>query len=142
MHKSALVPYSAGEMYALVNDIESYPRFLPWCTGATVESHEGNRLTATVQLSKGRITQAFTTLNTLEPHHSITMDLVRGPFKRLKGVWRFQALGNQGCRVSLDMEFEFNSRAVQFAFGRIFNQITDSLVDAFCQEATVRYGRP
>jgi ribosome-associated toxin RatA of RatAB toxin-antitoxin module len=142
MHKSALVPYSASEMFALVNDIESYPRFLPWCTGATVESRDGNRLTASVQVRKGRVSQAFTTLNILEPHQSITMSLVRGPFKHLKGVWRFQPLGSEGCRVTLDMEFEFNSRAVQFAFGRIFSQITDSLVDAFCQEATVRYGQP
>ena len=140
MHKSAIVPFSASDMYALVNDVESYPRFLPWCTRADVESHEGNRITATVFLSKGRISQSFTTLNTLEPHHRVTMDLVRGPFKRLKGIWQFQPLGDEGCRVSLDMEFEFNSRAVQFAFGRVFNQITDSLVDAFCKEAAVRYG--
>ena len=140
MEKSALVPYSAQDMYDLVCDIESYPRFLPWCTRASVDERMQDGVTATIQLSKNGIQQSFTTHNSLEIGRSIVMNLVRGPFKHLQGIWRFDPLQADGCKVSLKLTFEFSNLAVKLALGRVFGQITDSLVDAFCQEARNRYG--
>ncbi len=137
--KHALVPFRAMEMYELVNDIESYPEFLPWCTSAQVIVHESGRLRATVGLAKGAIKQQFTTENTVVPGKRIDMALVRGPFKRLTGTWHFQPLGEEGCRVSLDMEFEFGKGLVNLAFGRVFNEIANKLVDAFCERAKHLY---
>jgi ribosome-associated toxin RatA of RatAB toxin-antitoxin module len=140
MEKSALVPYSAQDMYDLVCDIESYPRFLPWCTRASVDERGAEGVTATIHLAKSGIQQSFTTRNTLETGRCIVMNLVRGPFKRLQGVWRFEPLQADGCKVSLKLDFEFSNLAVKLALGKVFGQIADSLVDAFCQEARNRYG--
>jgi ribosome-associated toxin RatA of RatAB toxin-antitoxin module len=140
MEKTALVPYSAQDMYDLVCDIESYPRFLPWCTGAQVDAREEQCVTATIHLAKSGVQQSFTTRNTLETGRCIVMDLVRGPFKRLQGVWRFDPLQAEGCKVSFKLDFEFSNFAMRLALGKVFGQIADSLVDAFCQEARDRYG--
>ncbi len=138
--RSAIVPYSATQMYDLVNDVESYPKFLPWCASVRLLSRDASQLKATISLSKGGIKQSFTTLNRLAPSHRIDMDLVQGPFSRLSGAWQFEPLGESGCRVSLDMEFEYKSGLLGIAFGRVFAEVADSLVDAFCRRARECYG--
>lgn len=140
IHKSALVPYSAEQMYELVNDVESYPEFLPWC--AAVELHSRNRhdLTATIVISKGRFKQAFTTMNSMNEGRRVDMSLVEGPFKYLKGSWLFHPLGAEGCEVSFHLEFEFANGLIGFAFERTFGELANSLVDAFCQRALEHYG--
>jgi ribosome-associated toxin RatA of RatAB toxin-antitoxin module len=140
IHKSALVRYSAEQMYELVNDVESYPEFLPWCASARVIWQNNDRLKATIALSIGKVKQAFTTENLMEEGRRIEMNLVEGPFKYLQGTWRFQPLGAGGCEVSLHLDFEFATMLLGLAFGRAFNQVASSLVDAFCQRATQRYG--
>lgn len=139
--KSALVAYSAPQMYALVNDIESYPEFLPWCGGSQILSRNEDEIRATVEISHGSLNKAFTTCNRLQKDKMIEMRLEEGPFKRLEGFWRFDILGEQACKVSLDLEFEFKNRLVGLAMGPIFSQIANTLVDAFSKRAVDVYGK-
>lgn len=139
--RSALVPYTPEEMFALVNDIEAYPRFLPWCRHAEVHGRNGNELQATIELSKGGVHKAFTTTNRIEPGRLIEMHLLEGPFERLDGYWRFEPLGEEGCKVALDMQFEFASKVLSAVVGPVFSQIASSLVDAFQKRAVEVYGK-
>lgn len=138
--KFALVPYSPAQMFELVEDIESYAEFLPWCKSARVLSRTGDEVRATLELSKGGVEKAFTTCNRIQKNKMIEMRLVEGPFKQLQGYWRFDALGDDGCKVSLDLEFEFASRMLGMVVGPVFNQVANSLVDSFQQRAVDVYG--
>lgn len=138
--KNALVRYSAAEMFALVNDIESYPRFLPWCRSARVLSREPDEVRATLELARGGIQKAFTTQNRLQHNKMIEIRLVEGPFRHLNGFWRFDALGEQASKVSLDMEFEF-APLLDLVIGPVFHPIANSLVDSFHKRAVEVYGR-
>ena len=139
--RHALLPYSAAQMYAIVNDVEAYPRFLPWCSGASILDQRENQMTARVEVEKGGLRQSFTTRNDLVENQSIQLNLVDGPFSRLRGRWRFQDLGSDGCKVSLDLSFSFRSRLVAATFGAIFSVAASQMVDAFCKRADVVYGR-
>lgn len=139
--KNALVPYAASEMYALVNDIEAYPRFLPWCRSTRILSRNDDEIRATIELAKGKVRKSFTTCNRLQPSKMIEIRLVEGPFKRLEGFWRFQPLRDGACKVSLDMDFEFANTLLRLAIGPVFSQIANSLVDAFCKRAVEVYGK-
>lgn len=144
MHKvnrSALVPYTAHEMFSLVDDVESYPEFVPWCSDATIESRSGDSIVATLELHKGPVSQHFTTRNTRRGSEAIDMELVGGPFRQLSGGWRFRDIEGQGSRVSLELEFEFNSKLVDMMFGTFFKDAGDSMVDAFTTRAREVYGR-
>jgi ribosome-associated toxin RatA of RatAB toxin-antitoxin module len=141
VQKSALVFYSAASMYALINDIESYPRFLPWCRSTQVLSRNDDEVRARIEMHKGGMHKSFTTRNRLQKDKMIEIRLLEGPFLRLEGFWRFQALRSDACKVSLDMEFEFANSLLQMAIGPVFKQITNSLVDAFCKRAVELYGR-
>ncbi len=138
--RSALVPYSVSKMYALVADVESYPAFLPWCNDAVVNLREGDTVEGTLELHRGGLSKHFRTRNVLTENESISMDLVNGPFKALTGGWRFQALGEDGCKVMLDLEFEFENRMTEMVLGRFFEDACNSLVDAFVQRAALMYG--
>ena len=139
--KSALVPYSPAEMFALVEDIEAYPQFLPWCSKARMLERNADEVRATIALSKGGVDKAFTTCNRIQPGKMIEMRLVEGPFRHLEGFWRFAPLGSDGCKVSLDMEFEFASRMLDLVVGPVFSQVANSLVDSFQQRAVEVYGK-
>ncbi len=141
INKSALVPYTPAEMFALVDDIEAYPRFLPWCSDAKVLSRTEDEVRASITISKGAVNKAFTTCNRNQPGKMIEMRLVEGPFSRLEGFWRFDPLGEDGCKISLDLEFEFASRMLSLVVGPVFSQIANSLVDAFQKRAMDVYGR-
>ena len=140
INRSALVPYSADDMFALVEDIESYPAFLPWCNDAVVHSRDGNVVEATLELHRGKLSSHFRTRNTLQPGVSMGIALVGGPFRNLEGGWRFQVLGAAGCKVSLDLRFEFESRVLDMMFGTFFEDTCNSLVAAFAQRARDVYG--
>ncbi|MCW8917528.1 MAG: type II toxin-antitoxin system RatA family toxin [Gammaproteobacteria bacterium] len=141
INKSALVAYSAAQMYALVNDVDAYATFLPWCRSSKVLSRDEDVIRATVEIAHGSLHKSFTTRNRLQRDKMIEMRLEEGPFKRLDGFWRFDVLGEQACKVSLDLEFEFNNRLVGMAMGPIFSQIANSLVDAFSKRAVDVYGK-
>ena len=138
--KSALVGHSASDMYQLVDDIEAYPEFLPWCRSATVHSRDEDEVRASIEISHGALHKSFTTCNRLQRDKMIEMQLVEGPFRHLHGFWRFSSLGEAACKVSFDLEFEFSSRVVAMVAEPIFGQITSSLVDAFCRRADKLYG--
>ena len=127
-------------MFALVNDIKSYPEFLPWCTSTNILENRENSLVASVSISLGKIKQSFTTENTMREDASINMKLVEGPFKELNGHWQFNDNNNGDCCILLDMQFEFKNKIVKHAFGAAFKKITDSMVDAFVERARVVYG--
>lgn len=140
IERSALVFYSAQQMFDLVNAVPDYPQFLPGCTSACILSQSDNEMVAKLQVSKAGIGQSFTTRNILYPYERIDMQLVDGPFKRLQGGWHFMPLNEHSCKVILHLEFEFSSKLVQFAFGRIFSELTAAMVNAFTQRAKVVYG--
>lgn len=140
--KTAVVPYTPGQMYDLVNDIESYPEFLPWCSDASVTVHGEESLTASLTMASGRIRQSFTTQNTMQPGRHIEVHLVSGPFRYLTGSWDFEPVdGGESCRISLQMDFEFKNRILKMTLSKLFHHIVDSLVDAFTRRAVSIYGR-
>jgi ribosome-associated toxin RatA of RatAB toxin-antitoxin module len=140
IERSALVFYSAQQMFDLVNAVPDYPQFLPGCSSAHIVSQSADEMVASLTVSKAGIGHTFTTRNTLYPPQRIAMQLVDGPFKQLQGGWEFHPLSDCACKVILKLEFEFSSRLVQFAFGKIFSELAASMVNAFTQRAKQVYG--
>jgi ribosome-associated toxin RatA of RatAB toxin-antitoxin module len=138
--RSALVPYSAQQMYVLVEDVESYPDFLPWCGGAVLHWRDGDVLEGSVEMHLAGLRRSFRTRNRMREYEAIDMELVEGPFSHLSGGWHFKALDHLGCKVSLEVEFEVKSRATNRLLGRYFEEICNSLVDAFVSRAQDIYG--
>lgn len=140
IHQSALVQYRAAQMFKLVNAIESYPQFLPWCYAATVLASTPAVVRARIAVRKANFDYAFTTDNSLEPPSRLAMRLVEGPFKTFNGEWRFDE-NVLGCRVSLDLEYEFANRLSSFALAPVFKVIASSLVESFKARADQLYGK-
>lgn len=140
VQRSALVRHSASEMFSLVDDVQSYPQFLPWCSSATVHFRLDNKLEATLELRRADLSKTFRTRNTSTGQEIIEMQLVEGPFSHLEGRWTFTQLGESGSKVGLDLQFEFSSSVVDMLFGPFFEDICNSLVDAFTQRADNVYG--
>jgi ribosome-associated toxin RatA of RatAB toxin-antitoxin module len=128
------------EMYELVNDVQSYPSYLPLCSDVKLLGKTPTSLKATITLSKGKIKLSFTTENTMEAGRGIRMTLVEGPFKRLNGLWRFEPLPSGGCEASFRLDFEFANALLGMAFGRFFKEVSESMVEAFCRQAAKKYG--
>jgi len=138
--RSAIVPHSAAQIYALVEDIESYPRFLPWCIGAEVRSRSPGATVATLTVGVSGIRQSFTTQNENRAPAAIDLKLVDGPFRHFAASWRFQPLGERACKVEFSMEFEFASRALATLLRPVFEHIADSMVNAFTHRADEVHG--
>ena len=139
--KTKTVSYSEKKMYELVNDVSSYSKFVPFCSNSRIDSYTPNEIRATLSFSRGGLHKSFTTLNRLQPHKMIEIRLINGPFKQLRGFWQFESLvGDDQCRVSLDLEFEFASRWFALMFGPLFNEVAIMLVDSFCRRADTIYG--
>lgn len=138
--RSALVPYSAEQMFRLVDDVAAYQDFLPWVKESRELHRDEDTVRATLVFAKGGFEKAFTTQNRIQRGKIIDIRLVEGPFQHLNGYWRFQQLEENACKVSLDMEFEFASRLLGMAFGRVFTQVANTLVDSFVQRARQVYG--
>ncbi|POU03808.1 ubiquinone-binding protein [Escherichia sp. ESNIH1] len=137
--RTALVPYSAEQMYQLVNDVKSYPEFLPGCTGSRVLESSPTQMTAAVDVSKAGISKTFTTRNTLTNNQSILMQLVDGPFKQLMGGWRFTPLSPDACRIEFNLDFEFTNKLIELAFGHVFKELASNMVQAFTHRAKEVY---
>ena len=138
--RSALVPHSAQQMFALVEDIGSYPEFLPWCTDATIHSRDDDVVDASLELQRGSLKKSFRTRNTLQPGVAMGLELLGGPFRHLQGEWRFDQLGDSGSKVSLDLSFEFENFLTDTLFGPYFEDTCNSLVDSFTRRADEIYG--
>lgn len=141
INRFKVVPYSNSEMYKLVNDIQAYPEFLPWCYSTEIIREDTHALMANVGMSIGKLKQSFTTENAMQPDKSITMQLVKGPFKTLAGQWQFIKKTDDSCEVALNMEFEFKNFLLKHAMGKAFNHILDTMVDAFSERAVEVYGK-
>jgi len=139
IQRSALVAYSASQMYDLVNDVEKYDSFLPGCVKSEVLESSENYMLASLVLSKAGVKQRLTTSNTLTKDISIEMDLSDGPFKSLSGGWRFTPLSDEACKIELKLDFVFSSRLMEVAFGKIFNSLANNMVNAFSQRAKQVY---
>ena len=139
IERSALVPYSADQMFDVVLDVEVYPEFLPWCSGSRLIELSNEHQLAELELSRAGLTQRFTTRNRLVRPDRISLDLVNGPLTRLSGEWRFTALGDAGSKVELHLAFEMEGRFRKAALGQLWNMAADRMVDAFCERADVVY---
>ena len=128
-------------MYALVNDVASYPEFLPWCRSSRVVTLTGDGYIGEIEVAKAGIVQSFQTRNLITPEERVSITLEEGPFKHLHGDWRFIALREDASKVELKLEFEFTGRIMNAAFGAVFSQIANSMVDAFCKRAGEIYGK-
>lgn len=140
VHKSVFLGYSAQQMFALVNNIEDYPRFLPWCGEVDVRPKEENKLVATLTIQYHGVKQSFTTENTNLPPTSINMRLVEGPFKHLDGTWSFKPLREDACKIDFELHYEFSSKVLEQLIGPVFSMIANSFVDSFCKRAETVYG--
>lgn len=140
INRSALVEYSAEQMFDLVNAIEHYPEFMQGCVSARVLSQSDTELVGELRLSKAGISQQFTTRNTLHRPQRIEMSLVEGGFKNFAATWTFDALTEHACKVSLAMDFEFKSGLMDFAAEKLFSSSANNQVDAIVQRAHEVYG--
>jgi ribosome-associated toxin RatA of RatAB toxin-antitoxin module len=139
--RSALVSYSARQMFELVNNIEDYPRFLPWCSKSLILKRTDTEVEASLEIQWKGIHKSFTTRNILHPFGHMEIELVSGPFRRLEGRWSFLELSGEACKVELDLEFELAGGIMDRVFEPIFNHIANSLVEAFCKRAVEVYGQ-
>jgi ribosome-associated toxin RatA of RatAB toxin-antitoxin module len=140
IQRSALLPYPAEHLFELVNDIEAYPRYMDGCVGARVMRRDEDVIEARLDLARGGIAQSFATRNRSQPHHTIELELLEGPFESFCGRWRFQRLGDMACKVSLDLEFTFNNGLLGAAAAKLFDSVTGNLVDAMARRARELYG--
>ncbi len=138
--KTVIVPFLPEQIYQLVDDVERYPEFLPWCTGSSVLSRDGDVMRATLKVGFRGVKQSFSTENHNSPPHQITMKLIDGPFRSLDGHWRFNALGSKGCKIEFDLKWNFSSRILGALVGPVFSHIADTMVEAFVKRAERVYG--
>ena len=139
--RSALLPYSSKMMFELVNNIESYPEFLPWCGGSSIVESSDSIMVANVVIAKAGVKKSFTTRNTLVPFERIELQLVDGPFKVLFGSWSFHELDADSCKIVLNISFEMKSGVLNIVLSNMFEKITATLVDSFCTRAKDIYGK-
>lgn len=139
--KSRQVNYSCEQMYNLVNDVENYGEFLPYFSKSEVHHRDDDEVRATLVIAAAGMTKSFTTCNRLQANKMIEIRLIEGPFNHLEGFWRFDEVPEAGgCQISFDLEFEFAGRMFSMLLGPVFEQVTDLMVDAFCDRAKVIYG--
>ncbi|MGR9108110.1 MAG: type II toxin-antitoxin system RatA family toxin [Gammaproteobacteria bacterium] len=139
IQRSALLRFPAHLMFDLVDDIESYPEFLPWCESSRVLMRREGLVEARLDIARSGIRKSFTTRNTFQSKNAMHMQLIEGPFSRLEGDWTFQALRDDASKISLDLDFEIAGKLADLAFGPVFSQICNTLVSAFSQRAKDLY---
>ena len=140
VERSVIVPFTAAQMYSLVNDVPSYPQFLPWCKASRLVEEIGTtERVASLTVERGVLRGEFTTRNQLDPDAGILMNLVEGPFRSLCGQWRFRPIGERGSRVSFRVEFEFRNPLTAVAFNAVFESLCGTIVDAFAARARQIY---
>jgi ribosome-associated toxin RatA of RatAB toxin-antitoxin module len=138
--KNVIVPYTPEQMFTLVDDVERYPEFLPWCTGSAVSLRDETMTRATLQVGFKGIRQKFSTENHKIRPQQITLKLIEGPFRALDGRWRFNDLSGRGCKIEFSLSWEFSSRLLGTLVGPVFSHIADTMVEAFVKRAERIYG--
>lgn len=139
LHRQALVVHKAKLMYDIVNRVDLYQEFLPWCSESTILESTDNTMTATVFMKKGLLDQSFTTKNKMLSEQKIELELLDGPFKKLSGTWIFSDISDHGSKISLQLNYEFSNTIIAMVVGPVFNQIANALVDSFCKRANELY---
>jgi ribosome-associated toxin RatA of RatAB toxin-antitoxin module len=140
VNRSVLVEFSPAQMFSLVDAVENYPEFLPWCGGTTLHHRDENLTRATILINFHGVWQSFTTENVKRAPHEMLIRLVEGPFRSLDGSWRFGNLAGRGCKIELALRYEFTGRLLERLVGPVFRHIADTLVDAFVKRAGQVYG--
>ena len=140
--RSALVGYGAPQMYALVEAIEAYPEFLPWCRSSEVIERRDGSTTARLIVGLKGVNQSFTTQNLNRPGESIELRLDDGPFSRFGAAWKFQALGEHASRIEFSMTYELSGGLLAKVLNPLFDHIADTMVEAFIERAKAAYGPP
>jgi ribosome-associated toxin RatA of RatAB toxin-antitoxin module len=138
--RTARVAHTPEQMFDLVNDVERYPEFLHWCRGARIDLKQGNTIEATLEIGMLGFHQSFRTRNTLQRPERIGLDLVSGPFRRLRGDWRFSAAVGGGTDIALTLTFEVTMSPFGLVFARIFEEVAASQMSAFIERAREIYG--
>ncbi len=141
INKSALVMHTPEQMYKLVNEVEFYHEFLPWCRSSRSLDRDDFNQRASIEIAKGPLNKSFTTRNMMWPNERIHLALENGPFSKLDGQWRFEALGDKSCKILLEIEFEFSGRLISAVLSPVFAEICSSLIDAFVQRAARVYNQ-
>ncbi|MGB1238435.1 MAG: type II toxin-antitoxin system RatA family toxin [Pseudomonadales bacterium] len=139
IERSALVMHSAQQMYDVVNNVQFYPEFLPWCAASYIKQQSPTQMVASLSLAKAGLKYDFTTRNTLDAPNSIDLVLEEGPFKHLQGQWHFTALSDEACKVSLELDFSFPGKLTSMAMSKVFSQVAATMVDAFVNRADQVY---
>lgn len=140
VNKSRIVPFSCEQMFGLVNDVESYSQFLPYCAESVVHHRDQDEIQATLTIAAAGVKKSFTTRNRHQINKMIEIRLVDGPFSHLEGFWRFDDV-SEGCKIAFDLEFEFAGRMFSMLLGPVFEQVTNKMVDAFCDRAESLYAK-
>ncbi len=138
--KSVLVMHTPAQMFELVDRVELYPQFLPWCGGTKVLAQTDEHKTARIDIDYHGVHAHFTTDNLNRPPDSIVITLKDGPFKHLHGEWRFRALGQDGCKVEFGLAYEFATSLLDKVIGPVFNHIASTFIEAFVRRADAVYG--
>lgn len=140
IERSALVMFSAGQMFDLVNDVASYPQFLPGCRSVEILQQQGDLLEARLELSRAGVSQSFVTRNRLHRPEKMELELVDGPFNEFNGSWSFTPLAENACKVAFTLEFRAKNRLLGAAAGKLFSGVANQMVDAMCERAQQIYG--
>ena len=138
VQKSRTVPFSCEQMFHLVDDVENYDKYLPYCSNSTEHYRDEDEVQATLVISAAGMSKSFTTCNRLQKNKMIEIRLIDGPFSHLEGFWRFEEV-DDGCKISFDLEFEFAGKMLSLMLGPVFEQVTNKMVDAFCERAESLY---
>ena len=137
--RSALIPFSAQQIYDLVNDVNAYADFLPWCANSRILQQTPTSMTATLTIQKGKFRQTFTTQNRLKAADSIIMQLIKGPFNQFHGEWYFIALDEHACKVTFMLDFSFNSKLLSLSLGPLVRNMANTMITAFAERAKEIY---
>jgi ribosome-associated toxin RatA of RatAB toxin-antitoxin module len=140
VEKSVLIAHSAAQMFDLVDRVEDYPQFLPWCNRTELKFRDDRKTAATLHINYHSVKSHFTTENDKEAPLLMSIRLVDGPFRRLEGQWRFKPLSETACKIEFQLSYEFSSRMFEKIIGPVFSHIANTFVDAFVKRAAQVYG--
>jgi ribosome-associated toxin RatA of RatAB toxin-antitoxin module len=140
VEKSVLIEHNAAQMFELVDRVEDYPKFLPWCGGTELHERSATQTTATIRISYHGIRSSFSTINDKDIPHWMSIRLRDGPFKKMDGGWRFTPLGDAACKVEFRLHYEFSSKLLEKALGAVFSRIISTFVESFVKRAEEVYG--
>jgi len=140
VEKSVLIERTTRQMFDLVDRVEDYPQFLPWCGGTELLERTETKTCARLHIDYHGLRAHFATENAKEAPHRMQIELREGPFRKMTGGWRFTPLGETACKIEFRLHYEFTNRILELAVGPVFNHIANTFVDSFVKRAQQVYG--